>query len=784
MLNKSVVIILVFAVLTFSTANVYAEVDATLWTPDKAILKEHYYGVIIVNTNTDSDTTFDIITDNSEVIQLITEKVVIPAGKHHGIIEFMTVGTGKARIFAISQDTLLEQSVNVVESAATPIKLDLITPENIINVLVDDNTYTGYIFLLNDFNNPVIATEPIPITITSNGEIELLKESITIEPGQHYTTFKFVAKGDGTLTASAPNLEPDDETISVSDTGEVALHVAVAPNPIPTGSSAEVYFWLERNDRPYLAPHDIKISISIDKSANLSFDSAIKGAIVLTADKSGENRKADPDARDIITRNEAQLARDAKREFIIKEGQYYGKAQVYSSFDAASQITINALAESINPAKDEEIIKESDLLTTSTETSNFDVTSQTRVFAYPDPAYDKVEIIVSSRSSNGPVIERLDEPVTVFADNELEILPSSPSMIKRDQNYVVIDAKVVEFGAGVEIFAERNEAESDKTTIDTRGKYVRGPQLEITPLPVIYNREQDLFLVSSSLDKITTVPDQDPKASLISLTSRPAISFETIRDSESIIIARGIIEESLDAEPTIHVTSNAEAVSGNLEVYNPDRKKIVVQHPEKVFPHEPFPMIIHTNDLNDNIVAKSTLKVSSIANLTAVGDLVYVNQTGKYDLIFYDKNSVPIKTTITIGGTTAQQVSPTTQAEETTSPAVFTYEVVVRNGKGSGTYQDGEEITISAPAVKDDMFIIKKKLIGWENLPYTEPTVTLEVDENIETAPIYEDDYTILFGIAGSAGAVGGIISFKKFRKKENKDQPTDEDKILEELLK
>jgi hypothetical protein len=440
------------------------------------------------------------------------------------------------------------------------------------------------------------------------------------------------------------------------------------------------------------------------------------------------------------------------------------------------------LAESINPAKDEEVIQESDFLTVSTESSNFDVATETVVFAYPDPAYDKVEIIVSSRSDNDPVIERLNEEVTVFTDNRLRLAATTAPVIKRDQNYVVVQASVIDFGSDVEIFAERNEAESEEITIVTSGKYVRGPQLDITPLPVIYNKEQDLFLVSSSHDKITTVPDTDPKSSLISITTRPSFAFEAVRDSESVIVVRGIVTESLDEDPTIHVASNAETVNEDLEIYNPDRKIISVEHPKEVYPHEPFPMLIHSSDLNNNLVKKSALKISSIANVTTIGDLVYVNQTGKHDIIFYDKNSVPVKSTITING--AAPPPPSESAAQAPASTIFTYELVVENGQGSGTYQDGEEVTISAPAIIDDMFIIKKKLVGWENLPYTEPTVNFEIDEDIETSPIYQEDYTIIMGIVGSAGAIGGIIGFKKFKKRNDDDTATEEDQILEELLK
>ena len=753
-----------------------AELTATLWAPEEVLLKEKYYALIIIDSNTNSESTFDIVTDNEEVIKIKTETVVIPAGKHHGLIEFETIGTGDAEIYEIFNDTLLKEDIRVVESAESPTTLDLILPSDLVNVLVDDNKHTGYVFLLNDFENPVTAKEPISVTLTSNGEVTLPSKSVIIESGNHYAKFIFESQGEGTISASAPNLLPDEEDISLDNTDEIELKMAIAPEPIPTDSSGEIYFWLEREGDPYIVPHDVKVTISIDKSSNLSFDSAIEGAIVLTPNTS-DRRSTESGAKEIITRTEVQLAQDSEREFILKAGTHYGKMQVYSSFDEASDITISGLAESIDPKADEEFIKVSNTFDVSTEKSTFGIGTETKVFAFPDPAYKQVEIIVSSYSDGGPVIERDDESFTVFTDNKLTLEPNSQQIIKTDQNYAVIIANVVDSGS-VDIFAERNESESDEISITTSGKYVKNPELNIVVLPVIFNTEQDLFLVSSSQEKIiTNVSDKDD-GNLISITTRPDFEFETFQESESVITVRGTISELLEEDPEIHISSNAFTIDDVLKVYNPERKRINSLHPNYVYPKELFPIITHINDLDENPIRKEALKISSIENMGSISDLFYFNQTGSHDVIFYDKNSVPIKSAITVKGETRQ----TSESPAIEVVRVITYDIQVTDGEGTGTYEEEEEVTISAPPTKDDIFIIKKKFAGWENLPYKESSVTFEADDDINTRPIYEDDYSFLFIISGTVAA---MVAFMVIKKKKPKDikKPSKEDDDLLELL-
>lgn len=762
-------------VILINTAPAFAEsIAASLWVPDKLLPGQTYQGLIVVDDKSDKDMEFDIVTDNDEVVNISNEKVTIPKGKHHGIVTFETRATGDAQIFAIYRDVLLEQTVNVEESASKATKLDLILPSEVVNVLATYDKITGYVFLINEFDNPVTVDEPLTIALTSNGEIVLQKNSVVIEPGKHYAKFVFNARGDGSLTANAPNLEPDEESLTISTGDEIELNLAVAPDPIPTDSSGEIYFWLERDSRPYLVPHDIKVTISIDKSSNLSFDSSMEGAIVLTPNTQ-DRKSTDENAKSIITRTEAQLQEDSKRDVILKKGTYYGKMTAYATFDSASGIRISGLAESINSQEDEETIKESEILTVSTESSTEGtLATETRVYAYPDPAYDKVEIIVSSYSDDGPVIEQDDEPFSVFTSNELSLDPSKRT-IPSDSNYAIVSATVKDVGTA-DIFAERNEAESDETTIETLGKYVKQSRLSITPLPVIFGAEQDLFLVTSAHDRITTDPDSADEGVLVSITSKPAFPFDTKLEGESIITARGTIAyltEDTTEGPQVTVASNADTNTEQLEIYNPNRQTIISDVPNNIFPEEPFPIINHVADLENNPINIANLKISSSADMSLIDGLIYINETGSHILIFYDHNTVPVEKSIQVKGS----VSRVTQQEQSQQPqrTIVTYNIEVEGGSGSGTYEEDQEVTISAPETRNDNFLIKEKLTGWENLPYKETEVTFLADGHIETKPIYETDYTMLFTIVAPAAGIGAFAFIKKQRMKNNTDE-TDEE--------
>lgn len=761
--------------------TIYAQanpLDSSMWIPSKVLPKQEYYGLVVVNDNSE-DIVFNVITDNEEVVNIITENVEIQKGKHHGIIKFETKGTGNAKIYAIYKDTLLEQSVQVVESANTPTKLDLIFPSTLVNVLANNDISTGYVFLLNGFGNPVVADEPIIVTLTSNGDVVLQKNSVTINPGSHYAKFSFETKGEGSITATASNLEPDKSGITISNPNEIELHIEPAPNPIPTSSSAEIYFWLEKDGKPYIPSHNVKITLNIEKSAKLSFNGAIRGAIVLS-DSTSDKKSLDPDAK-IITPSSIQLKQDSTREFVLKKGTYYGKTTVYASFDETGTISISGLAESINPTKNEETIKSVKTITVNTEKSNHAKSTKTKVFAFPNPAFDKVEIIVSSESDNGPVLEQKNEGFTVFTDKKLKAISSS-GKIKAEENYGIIIANVTDLGTS-KIFGQRNEIGSDEENIEIKTKFVKDPDIKVIPLPVIFGIKQDLFLISSSHDKIITNLNSTNNGNLISITSKPSFDYEVIQDSKSVITVRGTVKDLLENNPVVHVASNAFTVTETLPVYNPLRNKIESMHPNTVYPGEPFPIINHITDLDSNPLRKAKLKVSSGDLVNTVGDLVFLNQSGTHRIIFYEKNTVPVELTITVIGSAPVQTQEQIQQQVKQKPTPFMYKVSVTNGEGSGKYAGGTNVTISAAPTINDMFIIKKKLTGWENLPYKEPTVTFEIDSDVDTKPIYQDDFTLLFLIGGGAGVgVGAMMIFKK-RKKQQSSSESSEEKSIGEIL-
>ncbi|HWP78510.1 MAG TPA: hypothetical protein VNL34_02525 [Candidatus Nitrosotenuis sp.] len=212
-------------------------------------------------------------------------------------------------------------------------------------------------------------------------------------------------------------------------------------------------------------------------------------------------------------------------------------------------------------------------------------------------------------------------------------------------------------------------------------------------------------------------------------------------------------------------------------------KPIMEMSPPTVYAGEPFPIVNHITDLDDNPMRIAELKISSGVEMGRIGDLVYFNESGTHGIIFYDKNTVPVESTITIAGSTPQsQIQQVEQVVQQQS--VFTYTVNVIDGQGSGTYPEGSNVTISAPAILDDMYIIKKKLVGWENLPYKEATVTFEADFDVETRPIYQQDFTMLLLAVGGVVGIGAVMTINKKKKQNKKDDDiSEEDKIIDELL-
>jgi hypothetical protein len=207
-----------------------------------------------------------------------------------------------------------------------------------------------------------------------------------------------------------------------------------------------------------------------------------------------------------------------------------------------------------------------------------------------------------------------------------------------------------------------------------------------------------------------------------------------------------------------------------------------------VFPNEAFPIVTYIADLDGNILQKDDLKLSSDTHLNLVGGLGYLNETGKQTLIFYSENTIPKTTLITVKDTTQisnVKINSQTGTGVNAPVSVFTYDVIVENGKGSGTYSEEEEVTISAKPIIDDIIIIKKKLIGWENLPYTDHTFTLEIDDDIETRPIYQEDLTILFLIIVPIIGIALLITIKKVIKKKHSVVSTDNENIsdIDELF-
>ena len=781
-----------------TTINAYAiEIEADFWFPEKMLVGETYNGLIILKDTLSEPITMDIITDNDSIIELTSSTLTINEGNQHGIIEIKTKGIGTAEIFAIHDGQLSKKNVNVVVSAAVPTKLTTIIPKDLFNVLQDDNSHTGYIFLLNDFDNPVKATKPIDVILTSNGDIILQKQTVTIPQGMHYAKFDFTASAEGSIASSAQNLEPSSVDLVVSNTQKVELKVAVAPEPIPTSSSAEIYYWLEKDGKPFVATHDVKVSITISESDIMSFDSSMRGTRVISEENMNDEVPIQDSFHPVKVKTNEELKRDASQVVYLKSGEHFGKVQSYTSASPGTT-KITATAISFGNISDEEKIQDSTSTTISltkideTSGKNSALITKTNVMALPNPAFDKVDIIVSASSDNGPVFGNNDEEFSVFVSSELDEIKTK-GKISPDRNYSIVSSSVKDFGAA-EIIAEINDAAKGESTVSLKTRFVNNPDISITPLPILYGVEQDLFLITSTHSQPKFQVTNGFEQQLLSITTKPIISFSTSTDDESIITVKGIATTSQE-NPYVYVSSNAFTETEQLEIYNHKRKTLYPIHPSQVFSEESFPVITHVADMNKNPVNIANVKISSEVELQSTSDkLVMINDTGNFNLIFFEENSIPAESSISVtDGVVAKNTQAAIVSSAPPAPTVTKYLVEVDGGEGSGIYLEDEEVTLKAkPVIQDG--IIRKVFAYWEDLPYTDAEITFEIDDNIETKPIYRDDYSILFAIGGVIASVGGLVFFrKKFsrkltsikpKKKKSSSKKDLEDSILDEIEK
>jgi len=646
------------------------------WAPP-VMLEGHEYDVIVVlHGYSPEETSFDVLSNNESIVGVIDREIIIEPFKSHGIAKVSAKAAGKVDLFAVSGKTLITASVEVVEPALMPAKLDIVLPSNRVSV----NQIPVYVFLLNAFNNPLRATEDTEVNVGSFGNIYAQVTKTVIKEGTHYSKFVIDVKGDGGVSVVANNLQSDTEMIefaSISD--NVELKVEVAPDPLATSSSGEVYVWLEKDGKPIVPERNVKVTLVSEDSRFLAFSKAVQFSAPLD--------------RDLVS----------TKEILIKSGESYAHTMVWTTDfltknqegnqekkqsegqdEEGEEITVTAIAEGFDSAETTVEIRKP-------VTSDPNVA---RIFALPDPAVDKLDIIIAlyfveeeERESDDDTVtddeeqlcgeqattEEVGQEISEDIETEEEegdeitcsfepvaitesivahistdsLLRAAYQKVRLDKDdldirdhYTVIPATTMGNPGTSKIFGAADGTRGEKIEIRVEKPYSSIPAIAVKALPTLANAEQDMFIVYSVKDGAIT----DLKIKDLVVSTRPTLVIGDTLDISSMKIVKGRSPD-LPSGRTIEVTALATGFVGSsttVSPFNAEIRNIVSYHPTTVHADEPFPVVFYATDQNKHPIEIVKPSISPKNDMLKMGgDLALLSSNSEHNFIFYAEGMNP-----------------------------------------------------------------------------------------------------------------------------------------------
>lgn len=651
-MNKIFLSNLLSALIVFSySSTAYAlpeDVEKVeFWAPPLMLKGQEYDVAVVLASYSSEETKFDVISNNENIVSVINSEITIEPFKSHGIAKVRTKSVGKVDLFAVSGEKLLTTSVEVMEPALMPAKLDIVLPSNKVAV----RQIPAYVYLFDAFGNPLRATEDIEVNISPFGNVKTQVSKTVIKKDMHYSKFIVNVEGDGGITASADNLESDTEMIDfgiVSD--DIVLKVKIAPDVLASSSSGELYVWLEKGEKPFIPDTDVKVKLSSEDSRFLAFSKAVQ----FTA----------PLDRDLVS----------TAEIFIKKGMSFAHTMVWTTDllmkNAGQNFTSN------------DTENESEEITVTAISGGFGSASTTveirnpikqepniaKVFALPNPVFDKLDIIVAlyfsadeaqqqeeqqqeeqeeieeQQGDFQPVVISDSVMATIATDSllkpEFESVRIGKDDLDKRDHYTVIPARTLGKLGLSKITGTAGGARGEQIEIRVEEKYSLIPTIAIKPLPTLTNMEQDMFLVYITKDSV--IVDSEIKGLVIN--TKPIMQFENIFDINSLKVVNGK-SPNLVPSKSIDVTAVAPGFIGTVttvSVSNPELRHIVAYHPPTVHTAEPFPVVFYVTDENKHPIEIVEPSVSPTKDFVRVSKGMYtLSSSREYNFVFYAEGVNP-----------------------------------------------------------------------------------------------------------------------------------------------
>lgn len=644
-MKKLITSVLLPALLLFSSAsssNAFSEnvKEVKLWAPPVMLEGHEYDAMIIVVGYNEDETKFDIISNNENVVSTIDREIIIEPFKSHGMAKVKAKTVGKADLFAVAGERLLTVQVEVVQAALVPSRLEIVIPSDKVEV----RQIPAYVFLFDSFDNPLRAPEDIEVSLASFGGIKMQTGKATIKQGMPYSRFIVNVEGDGGLTAAANNLKSDTKIIdfrSLSD--EIELKVKIAPDILASSSSGELYVWLEKDGRPYIPDKDIKVVLSTEDSRFLAFSKAVQSTAPLD--------------RDILS----------TEEIFIKRGHSFAHTMVWTTDlltklgEDSREVTVTAVSEVLDSA--------STTVRISKPVKN--ESNAVRVFALPDPAFDKLDIIVAlyfnpSSQNKGedlcpegttfnpeteeceeekeegtdlrPVI--ISESITVhiatdsLLEAEFESIRIAEDDLDNRDHYIVIPARTLGKLGLASIAAAAGGTGSAEVEVEVAGRYTPIPKIGVKTLPTLAEMAQDMLIVYTVEEGILN----DTEIRDLIVKTKPALSLENSINITSIKIVKGR-SPNLVPEQKIEVTAIAPGFMAGeavIPVFNPDLRHVIAYHPPAVHVGESFPIVFYATDERKHPIELIEPTVSSSKDFARIdGGLYMLSSASERNFVFY-----------------------------------------------------------------------------------------------------------------------------------------------------
>lgn len=235
-----------------------------LYIPDKMLAGETYQGIVILHEPAIQDVTVYLSGTDPRTLD-VPYMVHIAQNENHGIFDMETKSPGLAEVHASYGGDVAIAGGTIFSRSSQPQSIDLILPGD--RTAASD--LTGIILLLDGNDRPSPARSDTQIRLVASGMITV-PGMVTIREGDTTIPFDFTVRGTGGISASSAGLTGDSEEITMTR-HDVKVKLAVAPNVILPGGTAQYFIWLERDEMPYNPPHAIRGELQTSDTGVIRF---------------------------------------------------------------------------------------------------------------------------------------------------------------------------------------------------------------------------------------------------------------------------------------------------------------------------------------------------------------------------------------------------------------------------------------------------------------------------------------------------------------------------------